>query len=101
MYKKNISILYTTHILEELNYADKILYLKEGKVVYYGSSEEFRKKLPTYKLTIDNKVNKYFLTSKDALTYLEKHPKLLNSLFEIKKVDYKDIFTYLGRGKNA
>ncbi|QNQ82613.1 ATP-binding cassette domain-containing protein [Lactobacillus sp. PV012] len=93
-YAEKLAIIYTTHVLEELAYADKILYLKRGKIIYYGDSKNFREKLPMYKLVLNEKNTEYFLTPKKAFDYLEKHPTYLTQSFEIRKVSYEDIFMY-------
>lgn len=88
-----MSIIYTTHILNELSYADTILFINKGKIRYYGNANKFTKKLPSYKLTVDNK-HYYFESSETALNYINSN-SLKRTPLEIRKVSYDDLFKYM------
>ncbi|MEO5286241.1 ABC transporter ATP-binding protein [Limosilactobacillus allomucosae] len=89
----HMSIIYTTHNLDELSYADKILFIKEGKVSFYGATNKFLQKLPSYKLIFGNE-KRYFNSSKEAISYIF-NKRLENESIEICKVSYDDLFDYM------
>lgn len=82
-------ILYTTHLLDELNNANKIIFISSGTIRYIGNVENFMKSTPKVKLTFNNNV-KYFNTSNDAIKFTIDH-KVSDEYFEIKKVNYSDL----------
>lgn len=91
--KNKCGIIFTTHLLDELENANKILFISEGAVKYFGDLNKFMKKIPKIKLIFHGKNDEieYFNTSSEAVTFVEKN-KLLYKNFEIKKVTYTDLF---------
>ena len=91
-------LLFTTHRLEELAHANKILFLKHGTIGFYGEKQQFLAQQPNYKIVLaSHQVIHYTKTAKEAVSYLEKHD-LLEAAFEIKAVTYQDLFTMMERG---
>lgn len=97
--KNKCGIIFTTHLLDELENANKILFISEGAVKYFGDLNKFMKKIPKIKLIFHGKNDEieYFNTSSEAVTFVEKN-KLLYKNFEIKKVTYTDLFRNMEEG---
>lgn len=89
-------LIFTTHELEEIRYANRILFLSNGEVKYYGDTNSFINKLPSFKLIVDGKIIQYFNSAKEAINFINiDHSGLIDKDFEIKKVDYKDLFNLI------
>ncbi|WEV40752.1 ABC transporter ATP-binding protein [Lactobacillus sp. ESL0681] len=88
--KSACGVVYTTHILEEISHANKVIVIKSGKVTFFDTVEKFYEGMPRYKLVLAEQ-SKYFKTSKEAVEFLKKENKLNND-FEIKKTTYSDLF---------
>lgn len=96
--KNKCGVIFTTHLLDELNNANKILFISEGTVKYFGNISKFMKKIAKVKLTFHSTDDvKYFNTSSEAVTFVEKH-NLLDKDFEIKKATYTDLFRNMEEG---
>lgn len=97
------AMIYTTHDLGELIYANKVLFIQKGQKKYFGSMKKFIGQMPRYKLIIykdsdrelekENTIlkTKFFDDSNDVITYL-------NSIiprerdFEVKHTSFDDLF---------
>lgn len=84
--------IFTTHLLNELDNANKILFLENGKVKYFGNMTNFMSRMPKVKLLLESfDETKYFDSSKQAVEFIQKHG-LENMNFEIMKTSYTDLF---------
>lgn len=97
-------IIFTTHYLEELNYANKILFIGNDKVRLFANVTEFFNELPKYKLVINNKVSSqkylFFDHFEEAVLFAKNQQIDLDSI-EILKPTYEDLFeVYLNGGDN-
>lgn len=96
--KNNCGLLFTTHLIDELNYANKIIFINKGNILFSGSKQQFLDSMPKYKLII-NKDNQFFNTSYEAVQFIESN-HLTNQNFEIKKITYEDLILKLLKENN-
>ena len=72
--KSNSALIFTTHNLDEIAYANKILFLKDGQVSYFGAVDQYMKTTPKCKLLDENhQVVKYFESAYEASQYVVVH----------------------------
>lgn len=102
--RNRIALIYITHSLEELRYANSVLFLLNGRQKYFGSLKKFASQLPKYKLILYAKNNslletqrepqaiKFFETAKEALVYLNSKIKIQDFDFELKHTSFADLF---------
>lgn len=96
--KNKCGIIFTTHLLDELENANKILFISAGTVKYFGDLNKFMKELPKIKLTFDSSEEvRYFNTSAESVEFVEKN-NLLDENFEIKKATYTELFKNMEEG---
>ncbi|AIO18574.1 Daunorubicin/doxorubicin resistance ATP-binding protein DrrA [Candidatus Izimaplasma bacterium HR1] len=108
---KEITIFLTTHYMEEVVDANKIVVIDQGKIVAEGSSEELRLKYSSDRVKIipnnglvevleDDKVDFYIINDTinieldscfDGLTIINKYEKYIRE-FEILRGDMDDVF---------
>lgn len=96
--KNNCGLLFTTHLIDELNYANKIIFINKGNILFSGSKQQFLDSMPKYKLII-NKDHQFFNTSYEAVQFIESN-HLNNQNFEIKKITYEDLILKLLKETN-
>ncbi|MBM7545094.1 MULTISPECIES: ATP-binding cassette domain-containing protein [Periweissella] len=90
--KNKSGVIFTTHQLDEMDNANKVLFLEDGKVKYFGSMFNFIKRMPKVKLLSKNlKDAQYFDSSEKAVEFVQKSGFQKDN-FEIMKTTYTDLF---------
>lgn len=88
----NCGMIFTTHLLDEMENANKVLFLESGHVKYFGDMPTFMSRMPKVKLTFaDNDAVEFFDTPGQAVTFIENN-HLKHTNFEILKTTYTDLF---------
>lgn len=93
---KNIKIIFTTHHLEELKYANKLLFIKDNGFSFFENIDDFLTKLPKYKLILHslNKFNEkqlFFNHFNEAIKFAQNNNINLDNI-EILNPTYNDLF---------
>lgn len=85
-------VIFTTHQLEEMDKANKVLFLESGEVKYFGNMTNFMDRMPKVKLIVKGiqKVE-YFDSSEQAIEFVKKYG-LQKTNFEIMQTSYTDLF---------
>ncbi|RRG18747.1 ABC transporter ATP-binding protein [Weissella viridescens] len=85
-------IIFTTHLLDEVENANKVLFLENGSIKYFGDINVFLQRMPKVKLVLaETKEVRYFDSPGHAVHFLENN-HLENTDFEILKTSYTDLF---------
>lgn len=96
--KSRYGTIFTTHQLDEMDNANKVLFLEAGKVKYFGSVINFIKRMPKVKLLSENLDGvQYFNSSEKAVEFV-KTSGLQKDNFEIMKTTYTDLFQDMEAG---
>lgn len=103
----DIAVVFTTHDLGELVYANKVLFIQNGQKKYFGSMDKFISQMPRYKLVIYNdntsdlrnlekrdtvKETRFFESSGEVISYLDNNIQLGEKDFEVKHTSFDDLF---------
>ena len=98
---QRLTIFLTTHYMEEVEYADKVLIINDGQLKAMGTPYELKKKFARNTLDIltDNqKKTFYFKETKDALNYLKNHFTEIDD-FEYRHGSMDDVFLNVTNGE--
>lgn len=96
--ENNCGVLFTTHLLSELENANKIIFVSNGTVKYFGEMVTFMNKISKVKLILNKtEDDRYFNTSAEAVRFIEDN-HLINENFEIRKATYTDLFKNMEEG---
>ncbi|GHP13483.1 hypothetical protein YK48G_09080 [Lentilactobacillus fungorum] len=97
-----VGMIYTTHDLGELIYANKVLFIQDGQEKYFGSVDQFVSQMPRYKLVVYGnpqneerdivQTTKLFDNSSEVVAYLAGHEQLKQRDFEVKHTSFDDLF---------
>ncbi|WP_334351470.1 ABC transporter ATP-binding protein [Companilactobacillus sp. HBUAS56257] len=98
---QHLTIFLTTHYMEEVDNADKVLIISNGQLRAMGTPYELKKKFARNTLDImmnDKKETIYFKETKAALNYLENHFTEIDD-FEYRHGSMDDVFLNVTNGE--
>ena len=98
---QHLTIFLTTHYMEEVDNADKVLIISNGQLRAMGTPYELKKKIARNTLDImmnDKKETIYFKETKAALNYLENHFTEIDD-FEYRHGSMDDVFLNVTNGE--